>query len=119
MRPYAIRSAGPIALLFPVAPDLLIYGDSTLRDRFSRVGMEFAEPRSLDAVDTMNRHICRFAYRAVFARTDGFRDLVREHCHQSPVVRTEAVPTDDGEFILYSYVWGKRPPKPKWKGDTP
>ncbi len=119
MRPYTVRKGGPIALLFPVAPDLMIYGNSSLWDEFSRHSLEYREPTGPDAVTAMNRHICRFAYDTVFAQTNEFEHLVREHAEVSPVVQTQAIPADDGELLVNQYVWGQRPRKPKWKGSKP
>jgi len=114
MRPYAICKGGPILLLFPVAPDLMIYGHSSMRDRFSKDGFGAGDLSEPSKVEMMNRQICRFAYDAVFAQGTGLEDLIKQHADVSPVVRTEAIATANSDFILTQYVWGPREPKPKW-----
>ena len=115
MRPYAVRLDGPIMLLFPVAPDLMVYGDSTKRDQFDRHGLIYSKPKNVAAVETMNKHICRFAYESVFADRPGFGSLVKEHADVSPVLRTQTIPAPDGQYLLHQYVWGQRTGKPKWQ----
>lgn len=114
LRPYAIRIDGPITLLFPVSPDLLIYGHSSMRDQFAVHGFGYGDLSARSTVEEMNALVCQFAYEAVFASVDTFTDLVAKYADKSPVVRTQAAPTKDGQFILSQYVWGKRTRKPKW-----
>lgn len=114
MRPYAIRIDGPITLLFPVSPDLLIYGHSSMREQFAIDGLGYGDLSARSTVEGMNALICQFAYEAVFASVDTFADLVAQYADKSPVVRTQTVPTEDAEYIMYQYVWAKRIRKPKW-----
>jgi len=115
MRPYMISPDGPIVLLLPVAPDLMIYGHSSLLDQFNRQGIGYGDLTDSAEVERMNRQICRFAYQVVFAQVPGFENLVKEHAGVSPVVRGQTIPTDAGDFIFTQYVFGERGPKPKWK----
>lgn len=115
MRPYAIQIDGPITLLFPVTPDLLIYGHSSMCEQFAVHGLGYGDLSERSIVEEMNALICQFAYEAVFASVGTFADLVAKFAGKSPVVRTQTVPIDDGEYIISQYVWGKRTRKPKWK----
>ena len=114
MRPYAVRLDGPIVLIFPVAPDLMIYGHSTKQAQFACHGLSYGELSDATVVETMNRQICRFAYESVFADRPGFDGLVEKYADVSPVVRTETIPAPNGQFLLHQYVWGRRTRKPKW-----
>lgn len=114
MRPYGWQIGGSIVLLFPVTPNLMIYGHSSMRERFGYhgfVGRGLSERRS---VKMMNRQICRFAYKAVFAQRAGQEALIHKHADVSPVLRTETTPVERGEIAFHQYVFGKRERKPKW-----
>ena len=71
MRPYALATTGPVVLLFPVTPHLLIYGHSSMRDQFGRQGLRHLDEVDSGNVERLNRQICRFAYSAVFAQVPG------------------------------------------------
>lgn len=114
MQPYGLQPGGPIVLLFPVAPNLMIYGDSSMHEPFVREGLGHVELSKRSNVKMMNRQICRFAYEAVYAREPGHESLIRKHAALSPVLRTDTVPDKDGEFIINQMVFGKRKRKPKW-----
>jgi uncharacterized protein DUF4238 len=116
MRPYTIRDDGPIAMLFPVSPNMIIYGHSSMHDRFARGGFGYGELSEPSVVERMNAQVCRFAYEAVFASVETFADLVEQYANISPVIRIQTVPTKDGDLILSRYVWGQRSQKPKWRG---
>lgn len=115
MRPYALRPGGPIVLLFPISPQLMIYGDSSMRDPFARYGFRHGDLPKRASVKMMNRQICRFAYRAVFAQSVGQEDVIRKHAALSPVLRSHAVSVDGGALSFNEYVFGKRERKPKWE----
>lgn len=51
MRPYAVRLDGPIVLMFPVAPDLMIYGHSTKQVQFACHGLCYGDLRHNDSRD--------------------------------------------------------------------
>jgi hypothetical protein len=67
-------------------------------------------------VKVINRHVCRFAYKAVFAQEVGHEPLIRKYSNLSPTLRTNVIPHKDGEIIFYEQVFGERKRKPKWKG---
>jgi hypothetical protein len=115
MRPYAVRLDGPIVLMFPVAPDLMIYGHSTKHAQFACQGLRYGELSDATTVQTMNRQICRFAYESIYANEPGFCELVKENADVSPVIRTDVIPAPNGQFVLSQFVWGKRTRKPKWE----
>lgn len=114
MRPYVLQAGGPIVLLFPVTPNLMIYGHSSMREQFAYDGFENSELSERRFVEKMNRQICRFAYRAVFAQRAGQEALIHEHAAVSPVLRTKTIPVEDGEIVLHEKVFGKRRSKTKW-----
>lgn len=115
MRPYALRPGGPIVLMFPVSPRLMIYGHSSMHDPFAHYGFRHGELPTRASVKMMNRLICRFAYRAVFALGAGQEDVICKHAALSPVLRSHAVPVGRGELLFSEYVFGKRERKPKWE----
>jgi hypothetical protein len=115
MRPYHVRRDGPILFLFPVAPDLCIYGDNVMRKQFAHSGLAYADAREPESITAINRQICRFAYKAVFAQTGGQRDLVREYAELSPVVETETAIVNGKQTQIFRNVFGSRTRKPKWQ----
>jgi Protein of unknown function (DUF4238) len=114
MWPYGLQVGRPIVLLFPVAPNPMIYGYSSMRERFAYDGFGNGELSERRSVTTMNRQICRFAYRAVFAQRAGQEALIHEHADVSPVLRAETIPVEKGEIVFHQTVFGKRVRKPKW-----
>jgi len=114
MRPYVLEIGGPVVLLFPVAPNLMIYGHSSMRERFAYDGFGNRELSERGSVKMMNRQICRFAYKAVFAHRAGQEALIRKHAGVSPVLRTKTISVKKGEIIFHQNVFGKRERKPKW-----
>jgi len=114
LRPYVLQPDGPVSLLFPVSPHLLIYGCSSMQLQFASTGFGYAELRDRAQVDTINTLICRFAYEAVFAQTPGHESLVREYASASPVLETRIALTRHGEILFHEMVFGTRRNKPKW-----
>jgi len=114
MRPYVLRPGGPIVLLFPLTPSLMIYGHSCMRDEFLSSGLEHGDLSDSDAVVAINRKICRFAYDTVFAQRSGQESLIYEYADVSPVLETYAFPTGQGEFLVHQFTFGTRKRKPKW-----
>ncbi len=114
MRPYGLQVGGPVVLLFPVAPNLMIYGHSSMREQFVHDGFRHGELSERRSVKMMNRQICRFAYKAVFAQRAGQEALIHKHADVSPVLRTETIPVEKGEIVVHQNVFGKRERKPKW-----
>lgn len=114
MRPYWRREAGPVVMLFPVTPHLLIYGHSSMREQFEIEGLQNIELADRAFVEAVNRHVCRFAYKAIYAQKTGHESLIKKHSGISPILRTQLVPVESGEAILCEYIFGPRPAKPKW-----
>jgi Protein of unknown function (DUF4238) len=114
MRPYVLHEGGPVVLLFPVTPSVMIYGHSSMREQFVSCGFGHGDLSDSDAVITMNRQICRFAYRAVFAQKLGQESLICQHAHLSPVLQTSPLPVERGEASFYEFAFGTRKRKPKW-----
>jgi hypothetical protein len=115
LKPYVLSVSGPVFLLFPLAPDMLIVGTSIDRERFLREGFGFGATDNPNEVRVINRQICRFAYRAVISNVDGLQPLVQEYASQSPVLRTNVVHTGSQEQLHFDMVFGPVPRKPKWR----
>jgi hypothetical protein len=85
-----------------------------MREEFLSTGLAHGDLTDGDTVATMNRQICRFAYNTVFAKRPGQESLIYQCADVSPVLETRAFPTEDGEFLLHQFAFGKRKRKPKW-----
>ncbi len=116
LRPYVLRAGGPVMLLFPVSPSLVIVGDSSARDEFVADGMGMADLSDTHLAKVINRQVCRFSYEAVFAQKTGYEKLIQKHAALSPVPQFERVSMRKGEIVAFQMVFGKRERKPKWGG---
>lgn len=114
LQPYVLRPDGPIVLLFPVSPSLVIYGDSPMRDQFVSEGLGIADLSDTNLVEAINRQVCRFGYQAIFAQKAGQEPLVQEYAALSPVIRFDKITTGKGEIVKFQMVFEKRERKPKW-----
>lgn len=114
MCPYTVNPKGPIVFMFPVAPTLMIYGHSEIRDRYARHGFGFAQT-TRDQVEIMNRQICRFAYEAIYASAPGHELMIAEEAHASPVLETSHLPTPKGIVSMHRHVFGTRSKLSKWR----
>ncbi len=115
MRPYVLSSNGPVVLLFPVTPKLMIYGHSSMKAGFSREGLGHSELTKRKSVKEMNRQICRFAYRVVFAQAPGQESLIVKYAGLSPILSATAMLSDSRQSLRYEMIFGKRERKPKWE----
>jgi hypothetical protein len=114
LRPYVIRPDGPVVLLFPVSPSLIIYGHSSWRDRFEAEGLGIEDLSDVGMVEMINRQVCRFGYQAIFAQKSGQERLIQEHAELSPTIRFDRIGADEGETVVFEMIFGKRERKPKW-----
>jgi hypothetical protein len=115
MRPYELQPNGPIVFIFPIAPDLALYGDSTMRDDFAYEGLSHKDFPEKTLIDTINREVCRFAYRSVFGRGPEAQGLVQEYADICPTVESSFVsPGIATEKVIHRNAFGPRPNKPKW-----
>jgi hypothetical protein len=94
----------------------MIYGHTSMRERFTCDGFGDGELSEPNTVQMMNRQICRFAYKTVFAQTAGQEDMIREHADLSPILKTETFAVEKEESVYHRSVFGKRKRKPKWVG---
>jgi hypothetical protein len=117
LQPYVLLPGGPIVFLFPVAPNILVYGDTTMRDRFSVEGMLTSDTIDRGFVEEVNRQICRFAYKAVFATEGGQESVIREYANYSPVLFSEIQSLPGGALVRSGYVFGRREGKARWAKD--
>ena len=58
MRPYEWRPGRPLFFIFPVAPDCVIYGHSSMRVQYETLGFGYGDLNDRESVDMMNRQIC-------------------------------------------------------------
>ncbi len=114
LRPYVLRPDGPIVLLFPVSPSLVIYGDLPMRAQFTAEGFEVADLSDIGLVEAINRQVCRFGYEAIFAQKAGQERLIQEHAELSPTIRFDRIGAGENESVVFEMVFGKRERKPKW-----
>jgi hypothetical protein len=91
LQPYVLRPGGPVMLLFPVSPSVVIVGDSLGRDEFVANGLGIADLRKPHLAKMINRQVCRFAYEAVFAQKTEHEKLIQKHANLSPVPRFSPV----------------------------
>jgi Protein of unknown function (DUF4238) len=114
LRPYVFQPDGPVVLLFPVSPSLIIYGHSSWRDRFVSEGLGIVDLSDTGLVEMINRQVCRFGFQAIFAQKAGQERLIQEHAELSPTIRFDRIATGEDESVVFEMVFGKRERKPKW-----
>ena len=114
LRPYILQLDGPVVLLFPVSPSLIIYGDSLGRDQFVSEGLGIVDLSDAGSVEMINRQVCRFGYQAIFAQEAGQERLIEEYAGLSPTIRFDRIGAGEGEAVLFEMIFGKRERKPKW-----
>ena len=114
LRPYVLQLDGPVVLLFPVSPSLIIYGDSLGRDQFVSEGLGIADLSDAGSVEMINRQVCRFGYQGIFAQEAGQERLIEVYAGLSPAIRLDRIGAGEGETVLIEMVFGKRERKPKW-----
>lgn len=113
-RPYTIALDGPVVLLFPVSPTLIIVGSTEYRETFSQHGLLHGNDVDASTVDAMNAQICRFAYEAVIATDIGHEEMILEFADISPVFEATTVKVASGMLMLGQQTFGRRLAKPKW-----
>jgi len=116
MRPYNLQPDCEVVLLFPVSPNLIIYGHSSMHEKFACFGLQHSGIKKRSIVKMMNSQVCKFAYAAVYAHESGQEDLILKYAETSPVLQTNIIPSVDGEFIFHQFMFGQRQRKPKWQG---
>jgi len=118
MQPYHVRPDGPVRLLFPVAPDLMIYGDTEMREQFAENGLEYQEFDEPKVAKAWNRQICRFAYQTVYAQEPGHEPLIKKYAALSPVLKAKPTKNKFGQLVITEFIFGKRKKKAKWKSNV-
>ncbi len=114
LQPYVLKPEGPVVLLFPVSPSLVVYGHTSILEQFVSEGLGIADLSDVGVVEMINRQVCRFWYQAIFAQKGGQERLIQDHAALSPTIRFNRIPTEKGEIIPFDMVFGKRERKPKW-----
>jgi Protein of unknown function (DUF4238) len=114
LKPYVLKPDGQIVLIFPVSPSLLIYGHTSILERFLAEGLGPADLPDTSFVEMINRQVCRFRYQAIFAQKTGQEGLIQEHAELSPTVRFDRSGAGKDQVVAFEMVFGKRERKPKW-----
>lgn len=112
--PYVLKPGGPVVLLFPVSPSLVIYGHTSILEQFVSSGLGHADLADSNFVEMINRQVCRFGYQAIVARNAGQEQRIREHAAVSPTVCFERISASKGEVVTFQMIFGKRECNPKW-----
>jgi hypothetical protein len=106
-QPYRLRPGGPLQLVFPISPTLCLIGSPQLKRQFATHGLLYGNVGEVgEWVNLVNRHVCRYAYKAVYASKRGQESLIESLADESPVWQTEG---HEGRLVF-----GKRTAKPKW-----
>lgn len=108
LQPYVLMPDGPVTLLFPVSPSLIIYGHSAGLRQFTSQGLAAKDLTKAGIVKMINRQICRFGYEMIFAQKEGHEALIQKYAALSPVM------SFDDSSGIFQMVFGKRERKPKW-----
>lgn len=114
LQPYVLQPDGPVVLLFPISPSLIIFGGSSDRGRFASEGLGVADLSDIGSVEMINRQVCRFGYQAIFAQKAGQERIIEEHTSLSPIIRFNRIDAGKDEAIFFEMVFGKREQKSKW-----
>ncbi len=114
LQPYVLKPGGPVMLLFPVSPSLVIVGDSSRRNEFAVNGLDMADLSDRQSVKAINRQVCRFSYETVYVQKAGHEKLIQKHAAHSPIPQINRVSAGNGEIISFQMIFGKRERKPKW-----
>jgi hypothetical protein len=112
--PYEISEFGPVMLLFPVSPTMLIIGASSNQAEFAVNGLMYGDAESESWVTRINEQICRFGYETVFAQKEGQEALVRAYADKSPVPAVTQFSVNSAVVPPGGMVFGKREKKPEW-----
>ena len=113
MRPYTIpQDASRIELLFPVSATMVLRGRT--RPRRRDIGHRTISDRR--TIFRINRLICRFGYRTIFATDTREASLIASTAALSPVARLDRMPAQGGYYSFGQFIFGPRPDKPKWDG---
>lgn len=114
MRPYTIpHDESRIELLFPVSTTMMLRGRS--RPHRSEIGHRTISDRR--SISRINRLICRFGYRTIFATDTREALLIASTASLSPVARLDRMPAPQGGYYSFGqFIFGSRPDKPKWEG---
>ena len=100
---YVFQPDGPVVLLFPVSPSLVIYGESTRKKQFASEGLGIADLSGIGLVETSNRQVCRFGYQTIFAQKAGQERLIQEHAQLSAVAHFDRVVLVKGKGMHFRW----------------
>ncbi|EOV0931922.1 DUF4238 domain-containing protein [Pseudomonas aeruginosa] len=113
--PYAISTDGPIAIQFPISPNMMLFGTKEYRERYCTQGLLHGEIPDVEWVHYVNTQTCRFGYGAVIAQSLGQEEMIQAHSALSPVFDRSLLELDAQTVSIGRFVFGSRVAKPKWK----
>jgi hypothetical protein len=116
--PYTVNpDGGPVFLVFPISPKLVLVGATEYREVYGRRGLLHSDVPDEAWIDLINAQICRFAYDAVIAQSTGQEEMIVKYADVSPV--HEAIPLQVGKGLatIHRHVFGPRVAKLKWKAE--
>lgn len=105
LRPYHWKPDGNVIFFFPISPRFLIMGDNSNREQFIKSGILEGVIESCDVVEHINRKICQFAYKAVYASDDSQASMINEYYSIYPAVEEKEIHLEEGHIIIYSYIF--------------
>jgi len=112
--PYTVNPDGPILLLFPASPALLLLGATQYKEVFTAEGLLHGDAPDDTWVEHINAQTCRFGYNAVISRDPGQERLIKQFAKVSPVHQAILTSSSDGA-VLHRQVFGPRVTKPRWR----
>jgi hypothetical protein len=112
--PYAISPGGPIAIQFPISPEMMLFGVKEYRERYSSEGLMHGEIPDVEWVRSVNAQTCRFGYGAVIAQQPGHEEMILAHSELSPVFDHSSLELGAKTVLMGRFVFGARVVKPKW-----
>ena len=92
--PYGVRLDGPVQLVFPISPTMVLLGSPELKDDFGKHGLQYGEVFDEDWVFRVNLDVCRYAYAAVYASSPAWRSSLRLLQVNHPYGKVTTAPGD-------------------------
>ncbi len=112
--PYAISPDGPIAIQFPISPQMMLFGAKEYRERYCAEGLLHGEIPDVEWVRSVNTQTCRFGYGAVIAQQPGQEEMILAHSALSPVFDHSSLELGAKTLSMGRFVFGARVAKLKW-----
>ncbi|MBF8747638.1 DUF4238 domain-containing protein [Pseudomonas monteilii] len=112
--PYTISPGGPIAIQFPISPNMMLFGTKEYREVYCTQGLLHGDIPDVEWVHYVNTQTCRFGYLAVIAQSLGQEEIIQTHSALSPVFDRSLLEIGTQTLSIGRFVFGSRVAKPKW-----